>query len=633
MPTNYVFTIPQQSLIIIAIVVFLYFISVTLFGMYFSKFNKNIYDFFYCGQRFSWWLAVASMVATGIGSYSYLKYSQQGYVTGLSSTMTYLNDWFIVPFFMFGWLPIIYFSKVRSIPEYFERRFNKFARYVAVIIILAYMLFYIGYNLYTMGVALEGLLKLPQIYVVPVVTIIIASYVTFGGQSAVIFTDFLQGFMLYLAGSIAILAGIYALGGLSDFWGYLPLTHRLPFTKLTEDPSFNTVGLFWGEALAGSIAFAFMNQGFLMRYLTIRSINEARFASVCNLLVTLPTSAVIVGAVGWIAKALITKQAAQGGVLEGLDPIYIQNTAHTFLIVCWETLYHNPILFGFVIAALTAALMSTVDTLINACAAIGIYDIYKPLFKPQASDKHYLNVARIISLLCAGIGLLLVIVFNMQKGTLMAIHYKGIMVIIPPIVSAIFLGVFWPRFNAWGACFGMIAGSIASFATLVWPKIVWPVAFLVQGSIKDPYMPALLGMSVTAIVGLIFSLITFPQNKDQIKGLTVDTIDDAMMVYKGGKPNFARGKKAVNLKVQLDSSIPDGYVSVHSKLLDIIKANKNDLLYLSDMRWWLGGLRSSQVKLFDSHDLEDINIILMSENTFNGAFLLKDKLVFVKKLL
>ena len=94
------------------------------------------------------------MVATGIGSYSYLKYSEQGYNTGMSSSMTYTNDWFIVPFFMFGWLPILYLSRIRSIPEYFERRFNRLARYFAVVIILSYMFFYIGYNLFTIGVAI-----------------------------------------------------------------------------------------------------------------------------------------------------------------------------------------------------------------------------------------------------------------------------------------------------------------------------------------------------------------------------------------------------------------------------------------------------------------------------------------------
>ena len=139
----------------IGTVVILYSLMIAAFGGYFSRFSKNINDYFYSGQRFAWWLGAASMIATGIGSYSYLKYSQQGFETGMSSSMTYTNDWFIIPFFMFGWLPIIYFSKIKSIPEYFERRFNCQYTGPILLIIMAYMLFYIGYNLFTMVIFLK----------------------------------------------------------------------------------------------------------------------------------------------------------------------------------------------------------------------------------------------------------------------------------------------------------------------------------------------------------------------------------------------------------------------------------------------------------------------------------------------
>ena len=131
--------IPEASKWIVFGLVIFYFILITGFGTYFARFSRNINDFFYSGQRFAWWIPAISMLATGIGSYSYLKYSQQGITTGMSSAMTYTNGWFMMPLFMFGWLPIIYFAKVKSIPEYFERRFNKTARYIAVVIILCYM--------------------------------------------------------------------------------------------------------------------------------------------------------------------------------------------------------------------------------------------------------------------------------------------------------------------------------------------------------------------------------------------------------------------------------------------------------------------------------------------------------------
>ncbi|MGC9451888.1 MAG: sodium:solute symporter family protein [Oceanipulchritudo sp.] len=619
--------------IVIACIVFGYFLLITAFGTYFSRFSRDINDFFFSGQRFAWWLAAASMVATGIGSYSYLKYSEQGFRTGMSSAMTYTNDWFIVPFFMFGWLPIIYFARIRSIPEYFERRFNSTARYIAVCIIMAYMFFYIGYNLFTIGVALQGMFGLPILYSVPVVALFLGAYVTFGGQTAVIFTDLFQGIMLYLAGGIAIIAGLWALGGLAEWWAFLPESHRLPFVHLTENEKFNTSGLFWGEALAGSIAFTFMNQGFIMRYLAIKSVHEGRKAALFNVVVTLPLSAVIVGAVGWLAKSLIVKQAASGGVLEGLDPIHIENTFHTFIIVVWETLHQNSWLFGFVIAALTAALMSTIDTLINASAAIGIYDIYKPLIKPDADDKHYLKAARWASVIATVIGVLLVVWFANQTGSLMQIHYKGVMVIIPSIVTTIFLGAFWKRFTAPAACISMLVGSLLTVVTNWFPDWIDPLSWFVSGPHNDVYiyMRALFGMVVTGVVGVAVSFVTQPRKSEDIEGLTVDTLDKGMEIYKGGKPNHEVGGKARRLPVVLDEALPENLVSLSPRTMEVLKAGEGDIVYMEDSRWYLGGLRSDHVKAGTPHDRAD-EAVVMSPATFQDAYLKEGQTVTLEKI-
>lgn len=625
--------LPLGASIVIGIIVVGYFILVTGFGTYFSRFSRDINDFFFSGQRFAWWLAAASMVATGIGSYSYLKYSEQGFLTGTSSTMTYMNDWFIVPFFMFGWLPIIYFARVRSIPEYFERRFNRTARYIAVSIILAYMFFYIGYNLFTIGVALEGMFGLPLLYSVPIVAVFLGAYVTFGGQTAVIFTDLFQGIMLYIAGGLAILAGIYALGGFGEWWAYLPETHRLPFVHLTDDPKFNTAGLFWGEALAGSIAFSFMNQGFIMRYLAIKSVHDGRKAALFNVIVTLPFSAIIVGAVGWIAKSLVIKQAAEGGVLEGINEIHIENTFHTFIIVTWETLHQNSWLFGFVIAALTAALMSTIDTLINACAAIGIYDIYKPLIKPDADDRHYLKAARWASVITTIIGVSLVVWFAQQQGSLMQIHYKGIMVIIPSIVTTIFLGAFWKRFTAPAACISMVVGAVFTLITNWNPDWIDPLSKFVCGPQNDIYiyMRAAYGMLITAVAGVLITFVTQPRDKDEIAGLTVDTLDAGMTRYKGGIPNHTVGKKARRLPAIIDNSVPAGQVSLSRRVMETLRAQEGDLVYMADSRWFLGGLRSEHVKAGPIHDRDDDGV-LVSQETFTQAYLLEEKTLTLEKI-
>ena len=74
-----------------------------------------------------------------------------------------------------------------------------------------------------------------------------------------------------------------------------------------------------------------------------------------------------------------------------MDLLENSDSYHTFVVVVWHIIKGSPIVLGLVLSALLAALMSTIDTLINAASAIGIYDIYKPLIKPKADDKHYLK--------------------------------------------------------------------------------------------------------------------------------------------------------------------------------------------------------------------------------------------------
>ena len=130
-------------------------------GTWFGRGQTSTKDFFFGGQRFSWWLISFSLVATTIGSYSFVKYSKIAYTYGIASSQTYLNDWFWIPLLLFGWLPILYFSKVVSIPEYFERRFGRTERQVATVILLVYLIGYVGINLFTMGQALNILLGIP----------------------------------------------------------------------------------------------------------------------------------------------------------------------------------------------------------------------------------------------------------------------------------------------------------------------------------------------------------------------------------------------------------------------------------------------------------------------------------------
>ena len=631
---NFGIELSGVTLAIIAVILCSYFMMVTFFGTYFAKFSSSIHDFFYSGQRFAWWLPFVSMMATGIGAYSYLKYSEQGLNTGMNSAMGYMNEWFILPLFFFGWLPLMYFTRTKSIPQYFEKRFNKSTRYITVCILLAYIFYYIGYNLFTIGLAFQGIFGFSPLWTLPLITLILGTYVSLGGQTAVIFTDLVQGVILYVAGFLAFAYGLYVLGGFGEFFSYLPLEHRLPFAPLRDNPKFNSVGMFWGDALAGSIAFLFLNQGFLMRFLSIRSVNEARFAGMANVLITLPLSALVVGSVGWLGKSLLMKQKALSEPLVSSGFLHIEDSYHTFVSVVAYVVQNNPVILGIILAALLAALMSTIDTLINAASAIFIYDIYKPLIRSSASNKHYLKVARLSSVAATGLALLLASWFFFQKGTLMSIHYKGIMVIIPSIVTILLLGMLWNRFNSIAASCGLVIGVFFTFLTLKFPEWIYPLRNFFYGATSgDPFLfRALFGMLVSGSTGIVVCLFTKPADQEKIKGFTLDSIDEAMFIFKGGKPNLKRGKKACNLNLQLDNSLGKGEICLSKKKAEIMKAELSDIVYVADKRWFLAGLRSGHFRLAFCHNKEE-DILFMSQETLEQSYLIRENSVFAKKII
>jgi len=705
------------------IIVGLYFAGILAFGAYFSRFTKTTHDFFFGGQRFAWWLITFSLIATGIGSYSFLKYAQAGFMRGMSSTLTYLNDWFMLPLFMFGWLPIIYFSRIKSIPEYFARRFDERVRFLATIFTLLYLLGYIGLNFYLLGLAMKTLLGLPMFITVPVVAAVSAVYVMAGGQTAVIFTDLIQGFFLYIAGAILLILGISHLGGFDAWWSHLDLAHRLPFPGFNRPHDFNYAGIFWSEGVVGTLAFTFMNQGFIMRYLACKSVYEGRKTMTVNTLVFMPISAVVVGNLGWFAASMVFK----GQLPPDINPKEVFVTVAN--IVC------RPGIFGFVIAALTAALMSTIDTLINASTAIAVFDVYKKMIKKDESDKHYLRASRIFSLVSTVIGMILVLLFT-QSRSIFDAHYTFVAMITPPMLVAIFLGILWHRFSARAAFWSMVLGAIVTFTTGFFPNLITPlasthgmdkgktavVAWLSQDvpdapegvhsmfhwqekvDAGDPtsyfvefeakadfdtetpkysgkaqafqrvdyvdekpiyrysatlaglrprtsyvfrivddagtpvvdasmnlveqylerhpelestqfprpiklefttggkygYFRGLFSLVLVLILALIITPFTSKPDKSRLSGLTLWTIAEGKRFFKGGTPNEKPGKP-VKVVFEITDESAEAGLRLSDSDLSTLSAQPGDLLYVSDIRKRLGGLRSLHIKAGESH--------------------------------
>jgi len=595
-------------------VIVVYFVAVMGFGLWFGRYTKGTKDFFFGGRRFAWWLIAFSCVATTVGSYSFVKYSAAAYKYGICSTQSYLNDWFWMPILLLVWLPIIYFRRILSIPEYFEARFGPRTRLAATCIILLYLIGYIGINLITLGRTLETLLGWNVMVGASVTAVAVALYVYAGGQTAVIMTDLVQGIILLIAGLGLFLAGVWRLGGFSSFWGLLPQSHKYAFSAFNAPDKFSFIGIYVQDGLANTGAFMLMNQGIIMRFLSLRSVKDARKMAVWWILVLAPLAAVATSGGGWIARALV----ANGELHVEAKEAFVK--AAYFLC--------RPGVFGFVLAALTAALMSTADTLINAVSAIFVNDIWRRYVRPQADDRHHLRVARIVSLAAAGLGLALVPFF--ANDSIYGAHGKFTAAVTPPIVVAILYGALWKRYSPAAAFTTLVGGAALIGVSFIWPQqLIGPLSFgMGPGSYK--FMRALYGLIVSGALGFVMTLFTKPRPAAEIIGLVNGTQLDAMRLFKGGEPNREPGEK-VTLTLRLDRELDEETIRVPAAAMDAMRARPGDLIYACDPRWWFGGLRSVHVRLGEAADSE--NVVRMAPEAADSAHFREGQQVVLDKIM
>lgn len=624
-------------------IIILYFLFILGFGSIFSKFTKTTKDFFFGGQRFSWWLISISCIATLVGSYSFIKYSEYAYKYGTSSSMSYLNDWFILPLFIFGWLPLIYFSRVTSIPEYFEKRFSKTARLLVTALIMVYLLGYIGYNLYTMGIAVNQVLGIDIYAAVFFTAIICAIYVAAGGQTSVIMTDLAQGFLLIGAGFLLFFLGLNYIGGWKVFWNNLPVDCRMPFTGVTEPARFSTVGIFWQDAIANSMVFYFMNQGMMLRFLSVKSVKEGKKALIIMTLFLMPITMFAVNNAGWIGRAIPKEDIiktevqmensiaeSQGKVVDynaPIDPKREVNTKSIFVTV--SKLLCMPGFFGLIMAALLAALMSTIDTLINATSVIFVNDIWKAYIRPNKPDKHYLFTARWFSVVATLIGIVLVPIFTQAKSLYEA-HATFTAAITPPLVVAIVLGAFWKRMSSKAVCATLIGGVVGIAISFQYPDILY---YFSCGVGKDGYgfIRAFYGLIVSFVCGVIVAFCTKPADPQKIVGYVCGTLKEAAEKYKGSPlTKESNGRKTYG-SIVIHNELPENVVCVSEDAMYLLEAEPNDLFYVCDARGWLGGMRSMHVKAGKAHD--NNNEIWLSQATMNNSSLLLNKKAFVEKIM
>ncbi len=452
---------------------------VSLIGWISLKKTKDESDYWIAGGKLGWILGGATMSATHTSAGTFIGTMGVIYTVGWSFGWVVLSIplayWFMAAFLA----PRFTRVKKLTLPSFIEARYeSKTARGVAGIIILISTVVYIQAQIVAGGLVANIVFGISPTQGMLIFTVILLAYTMIGGMIAVVYTDFLQMVIMVLGVLITVPLGIRHLGGLANLLDYVQAINPITFTwEGMPMALLFTLGLAF---FLGSVS----TPEKLTRLYAMRDMPTIRrgilftviFTTVINLLVF------VIGLVSMSLFPLLpTGDLAMPIIAKAVLPTFIGT---------------------LMLAAITSAMMSTVDSLLLVAGSALSEDIYQNLIQPAASHRVRLKVAR-IGIFIVGVIPLILIISGVGKGELI----QFIVVLFSALMAASFFvpvvgGVWWKRATKQGAIAAMLGGITVTALWKLWGN---PVIY-----------PVLPGFITSTVLWIAVSLLTPPPSARSI---------------------------------------------------------------------------------------------------------------------
>ncbi|MFY0600176.1 MAG: sodium/sugar symporter [Cyclobacteriaceae bacterium] len=492
----------------IDILVFVAYCAIILFlGLWVSRdkkgHEKNAEDYFLASKSLPWWAIGASLIAANISAEQFIGMSGSGFASGLAIAsyewMAALTLIIVGKYF----LPIFIEKGLYTIPEFVEKRFStQLKTILAVFWIALYVFVNLSSVLYLGALALETIMGVPMIYGVIGLALFAAAYSLYGGLSAVAWTDVVQVVFLILGG---LFTTYLALNVLSEGEGVLAgfgqimdaVPERFHMILDESNPEYTNLPGIWvliGGLWVANLYYWGFNQYIIQRTLAAKSLKEAQkgilLAAFLKLII--PFIVVIPGIAAYVMVNDPEIMARLGAdALNNLPGDGASDKAYPWLL---QLLPSG--LKGVAFAALAAAIVSSLASMLNSTSTIFTMDIYKQYINKDASDKATVNMGRI----SAGVALLIACIMAPLLGGLdqafqFIQEYTGI--VSPGILAVFMLGLFWKKATNKGAIWGAILSV--------------PIAL---GFKLFPEMPFMNQMGLTTLLSmLVVIIVSYLENK------------------------------------------------------------------------------------------------------------------------
>ena len=524
------------------IVVFSSYCLLILFiGLYVSREKKgkekSAEDYFLAGKSLPWWAIGASLIAANISAEQFIGMSGSGFALGLAIAS---YEWMAaITLLIVGkyFLPIFIEKGLYTIPEFIEKRFSTELKTILAIFWIALFVFVnLTTVLYLGGLALDTVMGSGDgsilINAIIGLALFAAAYSLWGGLAAVAWTDVVQVIVLIFGGLMMTYFALVNLGdggsaieGLKYVYETVPERFSMILSKgeiITpngNDAWFDLPGLavLIGGMWVANLYYWGFNQYIIQRTLAAKSLEEGQkgiaFAAFLKLLI--PIFVVLPGIIVYVMNqdasgALAVSSLDQGFI--GENGAIINDNAAPWLIK--EII---PVgLKGLILAALAAAIVSSLASMVNSTSTIFTMDIYKSIINKNADDKSLVKVGRIAGL----VALIIAILIAPQLKSLGQVfqyiqEYTG--VVSPGILAVFLMGLFYKKANNNGAIWGVISSIPIAMYFKVGPN-GWSSLSIFNHDI--PFMNQML-ITCLATMFIIFLVSKIEGNQDDPKGILI----------------------------------------------------------------------------------------------------------------
>lgn len=458
-------------------IVAIYLIGNLLLGYAMSRKVKTAADYQIGDRSAPWWAIGISVVATYVSALSFLGGPAWAYGDGMAALAIHINYPLVIFVVVVLFLPFFYNSGVASIYEYLEQRFGLVSRTVMSAIFLLTQTITTASILTATAVVITFATGIDVHVAIIGMTIVVLVYTMLGGMNAVIWTDVLQGVILFVGAGV-VLWGL--LGEVSPLSGALDtLAENGKLNPIRTDLDFSVAPTVWAGVLAMTLFHITVygtNQMMVQRALAAKTLGDAK------------KSYLMMGFAAFFIYFLFFFIGALLYVHFKGEPFEQPNE----IILVFAQSLAIPGLMGILAAAVLSASMSSLSSALNSLATISVTDFYERFYKAEASQAHFLAASRFFTIVWAAMAIPIAFAFINSGGSILERLSQVASYFVGAKLAMFGLGFLSKHTTERGLLVGVIAGFLGLYAIVagvpmlgVEPaNVAWPWYVVIGGVIN-----------------------------------------------------------------------------------------------------------------------------------------------------